>query len=135
MSDFELLTLFNESAQLAESFTDRFMTVLFAFLVVSYLIAGKLDQLIAAFVVFLYSVMAVRYGVVYFNMTGDSIAMADLLRERAVEPESALSWLEIGPIQINLGWVLSLYILSYSLSLMFFFHMRRRTTEKNVLSV
>ena len=75
------------------------------------------------------------HGVVYFNISGDVIAVADVLHERAAEPRSALSWLEIGPLQINHGWVLLLYVMSYIASLMFYFRMRRGTTEKDVLAV
>ena len=129
MSEFELYATFNEVVAIAESYNDRFMALLFAFLVASYLVAAKLDRVIASIVVILYSAMVLRYGFVYFNVTGDVIALADELRERAAQSGSSLSWLEIGPVHILYYGVLTLYALSGAASVAFFVYMRGREPQ------
>ncbi len=126
MLELEFYNTFIEVGAAVETYNDRFQALLFAFLIASYLVAAKLDRMVASIVIALYSIMMLRYGLVYFNATGDMVAMAAVLREYASQSGSSLSWLEIGPIQVNYSAVLIMYALSYLASILFFFYMRHR---------
>lgn len=129
MTDYELYSLFYDVGATAETYTDRYMALLFAFLIAAYLVGGKLDRFLANIVIALYSAMAIRYGLIFYNIAGDAIALSEVLRQRAAEPGSALDWLEIGPVSTVYDGVLVLYFLSYLVSLAFFAYIRRRTGQ------
>ena len=124
MTELELFSMFFEVGGAAELIIERYMTLLFGFLIASYLVSAKLDRVMVAIVLSLYSVMAVRYAFVFFNTTVDIVAMASELRQMASNSESSIAWLEIGPVHIFYYTVFAVMILSYAASLVFFFRTR-----------
>jgi len=125
MTEFELLTFFNGLVDDSELLIERFLTLLFAFLVASYLVSTKLDRLMTTIVLSLYSVMAIRYAFVFFNISSDVIPLAAELRMLAARPDSSMnSWLDIGPVHILFPIVFAVMLLSYAASVVFFFRAR-----------
>ena len=125
MSDFELWTVFVGAAQGAENHIQHFTTLLFGFLVASYLIGAQIDRIMTVIIVSLYSFMALRFAFLFFFSADDVVALADVLRVRAQDPESGLSWLEIGPVKIIFNGVFVAMLLSFAASLVFLRHVRR----------
>ena len=77
MTEYELVDTFYTIASLSDQLVASFITLLFAFLVASYLVRSKLDRKMTAVVVTLYSYMALRYIVIYHNVTGDIATLAE----------------------------------------------------------
>ena len=132
MTGLDLYLVFVEVIAATELVIERYTTLLFGFLVASYLISAKLDKVMVAIVLSLYSVMALRYSFLFVNTSDDVIAMAGELREMAASPDSNISWLEIGPVHIVFYGVFVVMILSYLASLVFFYRTRQspRNTEE-----
>ena len=126
MADLELYSVILQQGDYCESFIESFTTLLFAFLIASYLVADKLDRVMVAIVISLYSAMALRYAFLYHNTSGDIVAIAAELRDLAAMPESNVSWVEIGPVGVFYPSVTVILVLSYLASLVFFFHTRRK---------
>lgn len=124
MTEFETYTTFLLVFDTSETLIERFLTLLFGFLIASYLVGAKLDRLMIGIVLSLYTVMAVRYAFVFINASGDVVEMADVLRTLAASPNSNLSWLEIGPVHIFFPVVFAVMLLSYLASIVFFFRAR-----------
>ena len=125
MTDFELYSLFNNLSDDIELLIERFITLLFAFLIASYLVGKKLDRLMTAIILSLYSAMVVRYAFIFFHVSNDVITLADELRTLAASPNSSMNtWLDIGPVHIFHPVVLAVMLLSYFASIVFFFRAR-----------
>lgn len=131
MTGLDLYSVFIEVISASELVVERYTTLLFGFLIASYLVSAKLDKVMVVIVLSLYSVMAIRYSFLFINTTDDVIAMAGELRQLAASPESVISWLEIGPVHIVFYGVFVVMILSYVASLIFFF--RTRKTPRNAV--
>ena len=130
MTEYELVDIFYTIASLSDQVVASFITLLFAFLVASYLVSSKLDRKMTAVVVALYSYMALRYIVIYHNVTGDLAALADTLTELGLREGSSLGWLEIGDGISTMHITQSVAMfLSFMASLFFFFHTKQRSDE------
>ena len=130
MTEYELVDTFYTIASLSDQLVASFITLLFAFLVASYLVSSKLDRKMAAVVIALYSYMALRYIVVFHNITDDIATLADTLTELALRESSSLGWLNISA-GISTMYIVQtvVMILSFVASLAFFFHTQQRGDE------
>ena len=127
MTDYEMIDLFLTFGSNLESMVERFIALLFAFLIASYLVSAKLRPLMVTIVVALYSYMALRYVFFYFNIFADQITLARQIVASQDQPGSSLRWLDAPP-----STMLAIYysqtvamLLSYIASLVFFFYTRR----------
>lgn len=129
MTEYELVDSFYTIAELSDQLIASFVTLLFAFLVASYLVSSKLDRRMVALVVTLYSFMALRYVVLYYNVSGDLMTLADMLNELRLQPDSSLGWLNInnGMFTTLVGTTAAMF-LSYLASIYFFFFTRHHNT-------
>ena len=130
MTEYELVDTFYTIASLSDQLVASFITLLFAFLVASYLVSSKLDRKMTAVVIALYSYMALRYIVVFHNITDDIATLADTLTELALREGSSLGWLNISA-GISTMYIVQtvVMILSFVASLAFFFHTQQRGDE------
>lgn len=125
MAELELYSVFIEVIGASELAVERFTALLFGLLVASYLVGTKLDRVMVAVVLSLYSVMAIRYSFLFINTSDDVVAIASELRKLAASPDSSISWLEIGPVDIVFYGVFIVMVLSYFASLIFFYRTRQ----------
>ena len=125
MTEYELVDTFYTIAALSDQVMASFVTLLFAFLVASYLVSSKLDHRMTVVVIALYSFMALRYVILYSNISGDVGTLADTLMELRSAGDSSLEWLEIqdGIRWINIGTAVAMF-LGYIASIVFFFYTR-----------
>ncbi|MCH7830993.1 MAG: hypothetical protein IIB75_10615 [Proteobacteria bacterium] len=130
MTEYELVDTFYTIATLSDQLVASFITLLFAFLVASYLVSSKLDRKMTAVVIALYSYMALRYIVIYHNVTGDIVTLADTLTKLGLREDSSLGWLEIGAgiSTMHIAQSVAMF-LSFVASLIFFFHTKQRSNE------
>ena len=130
MTEYELVDTFYTIASLSDQLVARFITLLFAFLVASYLTSSKLDRKMTAVVITLYSYMALRYIVIHHNVAGDIATLAETLTEISLREGSSLGWLEIGAGISTMHITQSVAMfLSFAASIFFFFHTRQSSDE------
>ena len=133
MTEYEIADLFVSWGTYQELFLERFIYLLFAFIIAGHFVAAKLKPALLWIIVVLYSYMALRYILVYSNVIDDQIALADLIRQSQEQPNSGLNWLRI---DVSLSTILysqaiAMFI-SYVASLVFFFYSRKVNTPENV---
>ena len=130
MTEYELVDTFYTIAALSDQLMASFTTLLFAFLVASYLVSSKLDRRMTVVVIALYSFMAIRYVVLFSNVTGDISTLADTLMQLRSGEGSSLEWLEIqgGIWWVNVGTTIAM-LLGYIASVIFFFYTRHHDNE------
>jgi len=132
MTDYEMADLFVSWGVYQELFLERFIYLMLAFLVTAYLVASKLKPPLMVIIVALYSYMTLRYIVVYLNVIGDQIALADQIRTSRLQQDSSLAWLEIGEsLSVILYTQVGAMFLSYIASLVFFIYCRRSVLSKS----
>ena len=130
MTEYELVDIFYTMASLSDQLIASFITLLFAFLVASYLVSSKLDRKMTAVVIVLYSYMALRYVALFYNVSDDIGTLADTLTEMRLRGSSSLEWLEIGAgISVMIIAQTVAMILSFAASIFFFFYMRHHGNE------
>ena len=129
MSDYEMADMFNDYMTLIFTVFMGHTSMVFAFLVASYLAAQKLKPSMVWIVVFLFTIGSLVTTVAQNRFGGAFIAMGGEMRKAVVEGQSTLGWHSITyepEILIHgLMFALSvLMIVSYIAGLIFFFHQR-----------
>jgi len=129
MTEFEFVDAFYTIVGITDQIVGSYITLLFAFLVASFLVSSKLDRRLVIVVVTLYSYMAMRYVAIYYNVTDDMTRLGDHLTELRLQGGSSLDWLVIGDgmAEMHFAQTLAMF-LSFLASLFFFFYTRRKGT-------
>jgi hypothetical protein len=91
MSEFELISLFNEFLDGAFSRLADFMAGTFAMLISAFFVGAKLSKTMARLVVFLYSLFAVATAVPTLAVSYRFTKTAELLRAMGHSPDSLVS--------------------------------------------
>lgn len=91
MTEFELITLFNEFFDDTFSRLVDFMTGTFAMLISTFFVGSKLSKNMARLVVSLYTLFAIATTVPTLAATYRFVRVATLLKERTSDPESLVS--------------------------------------------
>ena len=134
MSDFELISTFMAAVETLWLIFSTFVSVVFAFLVVSYLVAGKLQKSLAATIIGLYSLVAL-WSVWALNRGSASVsAVGGQMKARVQDGTSTLGWhpaastpdLVITAIPILITVIA---LLSYVGSIYFFYAQRKHPTN------
>ena len=131
MTDYEILSLFNEMAANTQGAFMNFVAILSAFLIAGYLAAHRLSKTMTVILTVLFSVVAVQEGLTVLFHWGDQVGLLADIRSRA-----ALSWHGAsrgGPslgifFNITFGFTV---IGGYIGGLIFFFHQRRVGLKSN----
>ena len=125
MTEYELADTVYALAAFSVHLMAGFIALLFAFLVTSYLVSAKLDRRMTVVVIALCSFIALRYVLLYRNVSGDVATLADTLMERRLSDDSSLGWLEIqGGIRwVNVG-TSNAMLIGFLASIVFFFYTR-----------
>jgi len=93
MSEFELLTLFNEYFDATFARLNDFMAGTFAMLVSAYFAASKMTRKLAGLVVFLYTVFVAATTVPVVMASFRFAKSGDLLKAAATQPDSVIGQL------------------------------------------
>ena len=127
MTEYELVDIFYSIGAFSDQLMASFIALLFAFLVASYLVSSKLDRQMTIVVITLYSFMALRYILLYHNVSGDLATLAETLMQLRLRDDSSLGWLEVqGGIRwVNAGTAIAMF-LGYAASIVFYFYTRHR---------
>ncbi len=129
MSDFELITLFNDLLNTSFARLQDFMAGLFALLITAWLAAHRLTRRMAILVVMIYSIFAVVTIVPALATTLRFALAGELIRAAAREPDSILgSLFPFLPDPALVMPVMTILLLgAYAGGLLFFLQARKRT--------
>lgn len=132
MTEFETAYLFYEVYDGASTSLMNFITIMFAMLVASYLVAPRLSRTMAALVVILYSLIS--FGMIndLTAIYGDFARLGDRLYDLAQEDGTNLGWhgaasaARSGSLHVARTFIISLAVLGYAGTVVFFFLVRRK---------
>ncbi|MEZ5922655.1 MAG: hypothetical protein R3C60_15080 [Parvularculaceae bacterium] len=132
MTDYEYADLFASFLTAQNALFANYMTMVFAMLTASWFLAKKLTPLMAAVLLFIYSIWSLTIAVSLCSALGDFVRLGGVINEAAKRPESGLQW--IGPasdgaagyMQLIPAQTAILCIFVYVVSIAFFFIVRRR---------
>jgi hypothetical protein len=131
MTDYEMYYLIIESASVAFTVFATYLTIIFAFLVVGYLVSHKLHASMVAIVVFLFSLASLLCTLVVVRASEGMIGLTSQVGRAIREGHSGLTWTPYGdPNSAIVNTVLTtgiptLFFLAYAGALIFFFHQRK----------
>jgi len=91
MTEFELISLFNEFLDGAFSRLADFMAGTFAMLISAFFVGARLSRTMARLVVFLYTLFAVATAVPTLAVSYRFTRTAELLRQMSADPDSVVS--------------------------------------------
>ena len=125
MTDYELMSLFGEYVGQQQVVYMNFVTIIFAYIIASYLVADKLSGPMAAIITILFTVVAFQMGTTSFFLLQDQFGLVPEMATR-----SALQFhgaVQGGQTLINMYTILNIItqIIAYVGALIFFFHQRR----------
>lgn len=134
MSDFEMLSSFSQTFDFLLSSFTTFLTIVFAFLVASTLLAGRLTRTLAGIAVGLFSLASAFFILLTFSVARDVAQAAEQIKMAVAEGRSTLGWIGFVASDAPVGWTLpSLGVLmafTFVAALVFFFHQRRLAYAK-----
>ncbi len=92
MTDFELDYMFMERVAMGSATMMNYITLVFAMVTASYLVAHQLNRTMMITVLTLFSAFAMWITVISMNATIDMAAAAAVIADRASEEGSSLAW-------------------------------------------
>ena len=134
MSDYELLDVFMMAVETLWIIFSTYVSIVFAFLVVSFLVAGKLQRSLAVIVIALYT-LVVAWAVWAMSRGSASVAaIAGQMKLHAQDGSSSLGWHPAANTPDFVIWAIPVVItliafLAYIGSL-FFFYIQRQNVSK-----
>ena len=133
MTEYEMVYLLNEFLNFLETIIETFITLLFAFVIVGYMASAKLTRPMVWFIVFVFSLLALRYISGWYTYSADVTALSEQAFQAKLQPGTALGFLftKISPTSLSLSFNVTLVgmILSYIGSIVFFFYARQHPRE------
>ena len=130
MTDYEMMIGLTELINTVWIIFASYISILFAFLVASYLVASKLAPKIVTVVISLYTLVAVWVLFGINRTTSTIVGLASEIKHSVLESDSSLSWHSVTTIPDSLLAVLPVIITlvvaaAYVGSLFFFFYERK----------
>ena len=130
MTDYELLTVTIEFINIVWAIFATYVSIVFAFIVASHLVAKKLTPRVVSLVITLYTLVAV-WAVWGISMNAFAIsATSGELKRRLVEDGSSLGWLPLlemsDSVRSTVPFLITLLVVVvYVGSIIFFFYQRQ----------
>ena len=127
MTEFELITLFNEFFDDTFSRLVDFMTGTFAMLISAFFVGSRLPKVMARLVVLLYTLFAIATSVPTLAATFRFVRAANLLKERTSDPESIVGeiFLTFPNVYVVMP-VMTLILIGCYAGALAFFHQARK---------
>lgn len=135
MTEHELITIFIEFVNTTWTIFGTYVSIVFAFIVASYLAAGRLSSIVVWLVITLYTLVA-AWSVWGISMNATAIsATVGEMKRRSLDESSSLDWLPILGLPDYMLPVIPILITSlaavvYIGSIVFFFYQRRYASER-----
>ncbi len=128
MTDYEMMSLFQEITNTTWTVFATYVSIVFAFLVAGYLVSNRLAPRIVSVVVTLYSLVALLSVISLNRASSNGMALAAEIKRAVQENDSSLSWVQISPDAVLSTLpvlITTVAIVAYAGSLIFFFHQRK----------
>ena len=127
MTEFELISLFNQFFDDTFSRLADFMTGTFAMLISTFFVGSRLPKVMARLVVLLYTLFAIATSVPTLAATFRFVRTASLLKERTSDPESLVGEIFLPfPNAYVVMPVMTLILIGCYAGALAFFHQARR---------
>lgn len=136
MSDYEKLDSFASVFNGVQLLFTSYVSILFAFLVASWLIAHKLNTVLAVLCLGLFTLVSLYFVSLTYFVSQNLIALIELIQAEVATGQSTLGWVgftrtdEPPPL---IGVLILTEILAYAGTLVFFFY-QRKTGKVNRVS-
>ena len=130
MTDYEIVSVFNEFVSTTWSIFATYVSIIFAFLVASYLVASKLVPRIVAVVIVLFTLVSF-WAVWGLNRTAANLVASIAEIKRRVQQDGAsLGWLPATSIPDAMlhaipFLITTVAVVAFAGSVVFFFHQRK----------
>jgi hypothetical protein len=125
MTDYEMVSLFNEYETILQSTFINFVTIVFAFLIASYFAADKLSKSMMLVVLAVFTFACLQEGVTFFLFYNEQSALASLFPARESLGWHGASYLGEGTFNFLWAIYFSTIVVGYFGALIFFVHQRR----------
>jgi hypothetical protein len=130
-SDFNLIMVFNETFDFLIASFSTFLTIVFAFLVASALIGGKLSRTLSGIAIGLFSGASFIFLLLCYNVAANLGVLAEEIKSAVARGESELDWVGFvaadAPVGLGLRGLALLMFLAYVASIVFYLNQRRRS--------
>ena len=128
MSDYEYLDIFATTFNSVQQLFVNYVSILFAFLVASWLIAHKLSKVLVVLSIGLFTLVTLYYITMTYFVAQNLITMISLIRQQVESGQSTLGW--VGFTQVSnvlplLPVLIFTKLLAYIGTLLFFFYQRK----------
>jgi hypothetical protein len=132
MSDFEMIMVFNETMSFLLSGFTTFLSIIFAFLVASTFLAGRLTRSLAGIAVGLFSLASIFFITQAFAVASNIGFIVEEIKTAVAAGRSSLGWIGFVALDAPMGTIMNavavLMVLAFVAALVFFFHQRRLET-------
>lgn len=134
MTEYELVSLYEEGSALLGSHIDTYLTILFAVVVAAYLTASKLTNTMVCVAIGLFTEATFLVSFAVYRTSRDLVNLASEIRAVGQESGSSLSFhaLSYEPILVmaSVPWMMmGLVAVTYGAVIYFFFHVRRNAQQ------
>lgn len=129
MSDYEMADSFSSMFSGLQMLFTSYVSIIFAFLIASWLVAHKINTVMAAICLFLFTLVSIYFISFTFFIAQDMLNLGKIIGQKVEAGESSLSWTGFGdewddpPPLMNL--LLFMELAAYIASLLFFYYQRK----------
>ena len=128
MSDYEFMDIFATTFNSVQQLFVNYVSILFAFLVASWLIAHKLSKVLVVLSISLFTLVTLYYISMTYFVAQNLLTMVELIKDRVVTGQSSLGWVgftRVDDVPPLLPVLTITELSSYVATLIFFFYQRR----------
>jgi hypothetical protein len=126
MTDFELMSLFNEYEALTQVSFMNFVTIIFAFLIASFFVAGKLNKPMTIVVIGVFTFASLQQGLSVFLQISDQAGLVPEIVNRDTLQWHGVNRVGETSIPIAAAIYFGTIVFGYLGTLIFFFHQRHQ---------
>ena len=134
MTEYEMAEILIGFTVLLDTNLQYFTTLLFAFLIASYLVSAKLSRLMAFIVIGLFTGIEFNYVVAYWGFAADLVELQQQILTAQQQAGSQLGFLftkfdDAASLESAFNLNITTMIINYIAALAFFFHVRHHPRE------
>jgi hypothetical protein len=139
MSDYETMNVMLQQFSLLFTIFATYATIVFAFLVVGYLVAQRLTRLTVAILIVLFTLATLQCAMTSARGVANSFAIVDHVRQAIAAGRSTLGWIPVFhtnalALRVTEYTGMGLFILTYIGALVFFVQQHRSARQIVVAS-
>ena len=130
MTDFEMMSLVEAQVNTCLTLMTVHFSVVFAFIVASFMAAGKLSRALAIVAIALFTLVTGFFALLVYGVLADATMLMAVIREAVANGESSLGWVRFAQSGARTETMATIAVvivwLSYAGAMYFFMHQRRK---------